>query len=176
VLVTQLLFSLSSPPRPPLLTLASLLQNSALAVVLANSLGNPAAAIPGAISATVHSCLGSLLAGVWRAQDNKAAPPPTQTTDYCLNINLHVKPERRAEFLSCIEQNAAGTRVGEPLAICYEWGESATDPNHFHFHERYQGKEGFEAHTKTEHFAAWEKFTATDPFEKEPEVVFFKRN
>jgi len=45
------------------------MQNSALAVVLANSLGHPLAALPGALSATVHSCLGSLLAAYWRFLD-----------------------------------------------------------------------------------------------------------
>jgi BASS family bile acid:Na+ symporter len=47
------------------------MQNSALAVVLANSLGNSQAAIPGAISATVHSCLGSILAALWKYNDEK---------------------------------------------------------------------------------------------------------
>jgi bile acid:Na+ symporter, BASS family len=44
------------------------MQNSALAVVLARSIPgvHPAASLPGALSATVHSCLGSLLAAVWR--------------------------------------------------------------------------------------------------------------
>jgi bile acid:Na+ symporter, BASS family len=44
------------------------MQNSALAVVLARSISglHPAAALPGAISATVHSCVGSLLAAIWR--------------------------------------------------------------------------------------------------------------
>lgn len=43
------------------------MQNSALAVVLARSLGAPAiASLPGALSATVHSCLGSMLASYWR--------------------------------------------------------------------------------------------------------------
>ena len=46
------------------------MQNSALAVVLARSItSNPAAALPGALSATAHSCLGSLLAAIWRSQD-----------------------------------------------------------------------------------------------------------
>lgn len=46
------------------------MQNSALAVVLARSItANPAAALPGALSATAHSCLGSLLAAIWRSQD-----------------------------------------------------------------------------------------------------------
>jgi BASS family bile acid:Na+ symporter len=43
------------------------MQNSALAVVLARSLNvHPLAALPGALSATAHSCLGSMLAAYWR--------------------------------------------------------------------------------------------------------------
>ena len=43
------------------------MQNSALAVVLAKSMGAPlVAGLPGALSATAHSCLGSILAAVWR--------------------------------------------------------------------------------------------------------------
>jgi bile acid:Na+ symporter, BASS family len=48
------------------------MQNSALAVVLARSLGAPAlASLPGALSATVHSCLGSMLAAYWRLKARK---------------------------------------------------------------------------------------------------------
>ena len=43
------------------------MQNSALAVVLARSIGAPSiASLPGAVSATAHSCLGSILAVYWR--------------------------------------------------------------------------------------------------------------
>jgi bile acid:Na+ symporter, BASS family len=42
------------------------MQNSALAVVLARSMGaSPLASLPGALSATMHSCLGSVLAAYW---------------------------------------------------------------------------------------------------------------
>jgi BASS family bile acid:Na+ symporter len=45
------------------------MQNSALAVVLARSIGAPpVASLPGALSATVHSCLGSILAGYWHGR------------------------------------------------------------------------------------------------------------
>ena len=59
------------------------MQNSALAVVLAKSLmsndgmkqamggGAASPALPGALSATVHSCLGSILAAYWRWMDSK---------------------------------------------------------------------------------------------------------
>ena len=46
------------------------MQNSALGVVLATAhFADPLVAVPCAISATVHSCLGSALAGTWRALD-----------------------------------------------------------------------------------------------------------
>ena len=49
------------------------MQNSALAVVLARSMvdSHPLASLPGALSATVHSCIGSLLAAIWRIQQRR---------------------------------------------------------------------------------------------------------
>lgn len=46
------------------------MQNSALAVVLARSIPgvHPAASLPGALSATAHSCIGSCLAAIWRRE------------------------------------------------------------------------------------------------------------
>jgi BASS family bile acid:Na+ symporter len=45
------------------------MQNSALASVLAQSFPNPVlTSLPGAISATVHSCIGSALAAFWRSK------------------------------------------------------------------------------------------------------------
>jgi bile acid:Na+ symporter, BASS family len=45
------------------------MQNSALAVVLARTaFSSPLAALPGAISATVHSLMGSALAAYWRTK------------------------------------------------------------------------------------------------------------
>mmetsp|Transcript_5984 Transcript_5984/g.17021 ORF Transcript_5984/g.17021 Transcript_5984/m.17021 type:complete len:432 (+) Transcript_5984:87-1382(+) len=48
------------------------MQNSALAVVLARSIGAPSiASLPGALSATAHSCMGSILAAYWRRVDKR---------------------------------------------------------------------------------------------------------
>lgn len=57
------------------------MQNSALAVVLAQSLPgvDALAALPGAVSATVHSCLGSLLATIWRIQHGEDDVPDTES-------------------------------------------------------------------------------------------------
>ena len=92
---------------------------------------------------------------------------------FCVNVTLCVKSERREEFLRCIAANAAGTMGSEPAALLYQWGESTTTPNTFHLQEAYVGKTGFEAHTATAHFVAWEKFAGTDPFTAEPEVQQF---
>ncbi len=59
------------------------MQNSGLAVVLAqrNFPALPQAAVPGAISATFHSVIGSILAGIWRLRPPRAAaapPPPVE--------------------------------------------------------------------------------------------------
>lgn len=48
------------------------MQNSALAVLLAQrGLGDPLSAIPGAVSATCHSLIGSAVAAYWRTTDRK---------------------------------------------------------------------------------------------------------
>lgn len=75
---------------------------------------------------------------------------------FCLNVKLCIKSERRAEFIDCIRNNQKGTLSTEPLAIEYVWGEDTEVANTFHFYEKYQGKQGFEAHQATPHFAAWE--------------------
>lgn len=51
------------------------MQNSALAVVLAKSIGADSLSyLPGALSATAHSCLGSALAAFWRLRDHGKEP------------------------------------------------------------------------------------------------------
>lgn len=59
------------------------MQNSALAVVLAQrGLADPLSAIPGAVSATCHSLIGSALAAFWRTGDRGTradALPSTST-------------------------------------------------------------------------------------------------
>ena len=57
------------------------MQNSALGVVLATAhFADPLVAVPCAISATVHSCVGSLVAGAWRLKDEKKNTITTRVT------------------------------------------------------------------------------------------------
>jgi quinol monooxygenase YgiN len=97
---------------------------------------------------------------------------------FCLNVQLSIRPEMREEFLKVIENNFRGSNQDEPLCLQYIYGEDKDTPNVFHFHEQYTGndggKEGFDAHAATDHFAKWEQFASQDPFFKPPIVQFFR--
>jgi len=117
--------------------------------------------------------------GAGRQQQRRASEDRINLLDrpdaplYCLNVCLRVKPERRAEFLRCISANQLGTLTTEPLAVTYVYGEDETEGGTFRFFEQYVGRDGFDAHRRTPHFANWEEFAATDPFTAPPEVRFF---
>ena len=117
---------------------------------------------------------------------------PIHKNAFGLNVNLYPKASVREDFLRVISNNKKGTDTMEPLALQYTYGQATAAPGNppllnnnngevdhlvFHFHEQYagtnHGKEGFEAHTSSPHFAVWEDFVATDPFEKDPEVFFY---
>ena len=95
---------------------------------------------------------------------------------YCLNVDINVDPSRRQDFLQSIKDNQKGSLTDEIYCLQYTWGESETTPNTFHFHEEFIGKDGFELHTKSPHFKAWETFAQSTPtpFTKDPEVKFYK--
>lgn len=96
------------------------------------------------------------------------------TEAVCLNVELCIRPEVREEFLGVIRQNKAGSDE-EPRCMQYSWGESANEPNTFHFHEQYVGEEGLVAHNAAEHFAVWEAFAEKgDPFARPPVVQKYK--
>jgi quinol monooxygenase YgiN len=106
-----------------------------------------------------------------------AAPIPMRAA-FCLNVELNIQPDAREEFLKVIDKNQKGSNA-EPLCLQYHYGESTTTPNTFFFHEEYigkdGGKQGFEAHQATPHFAAWEQFASTgEPFTKPPTVSLYK--
>ncbi|KAG8467730.1 hypothetical protein KFE25_006782 [Diacronema lutheri] len=92
---------------------------------------------------------------------------------FCLNVQLCVKPERRAEFLACIRNNQRCTRASEPLNLRYIFGEDRDVTGRFHFFESYVGEDGFKHHTATPHFALWEAFASSDPWTAPPKVSFY---
>jgi len=91
---------------------------------------------------------------------------------FCLNVALYVKPERRDEFLEAMRGDQRGALESEPACVTYLFGEDAKEPSTFHMFEQYVGRAGFEEHARSEHYAAWTAFKATDPFAK-PAVVSY---
>jgi len=108
-------------------------------------------------------------------EPEKKQPP---VNAYGLNVDVCIKPEARTEFIPVITNNKNGATNDEKLCENFFWGESTTTENSFHFHEQYvgedHGKEGFEAHTKSPHFARWSEFAAGDVFTQAPKIYFFK--
>lgn len=99
---------------------------------------------------------------------------PGSGNKFCVNVKLCIKPERRDEFIECIQNNQKGTLETEPLALEYVWGEDTETPNTFHFYEKYKGKAGFEAHQASPHFAVWKAFADSDPFSEPPRVETYQ--
>lgn len=65
------------------------MQNSALAVVLAQHFPNPQmSSLPGAISATCHSVIGSILAAYWRWSSSRACQPKKQQSAKTLHYKI----------------------------------------------------------------------------------------
>jgi len=132
------------------------------------------------VTGTLPRRIGSTAAVSLRATVPSRAVASSTSADadglYCLNVKISIKPERREEFIGCIEANQKGTLTMEPLALTYLWGEDDSTPNTFHFFEQYRGREGFVAHTQTPHFADWETFVATEPFSEPPAVTFYTQH
>ena len=91
----------------------------------------------------------------------------------CLNVTIRVKPERRAEFLSKITADQAGTLRDEPGALAFLVGEDTVTRNKFYLHEQYIGQDGFDAHLKAPHFAPWQAFVDSQPFLEPLKVSFY---
>lgn len=96
------------------------------------------------------------------------------TGPVALNVKISVKPERRAEFLHVITNDAQQTVAVEPGALQFALGEDAEDEHIFYFHEQYQTTDDFEFHKTTPHFKEWNDFCATDPFVTPPVVKLFQ--
>jgi len=122
---------------------------------------------------------------------SSAIKQPIHKNAFGLNVNLYPKASVQSEFLEVISNNKKSTETMEPLALQYTYSKATVAPDkppssdsdisnnlaEFHFHEQYAGenhdREGFDAHAKTPHFADWEDFANTDPFEKPPELFFY---
>ncbi len=94
---------------------------------------------------------------------------------YAINLKCKVKPERRNDFLSLIQDNQQKTIQNEPLALQYVIGEDVNSENTFYIHEEFIGQHGFEEHRTMEHAKDWVVFKNSNPFEVggEPVLDFY---
>lgn len=78
----------------------------------------------------------------------------------CMLIEVHVKPERRAEFLEVIKHDAMHSEHDEPGCLRFDVLQDADDDHKFYFYEVYKDEAARAAHREMPHFAEWSKFMA----------------
>src|SRR3712207_958908 len=74
---------------------------------------------------------------------------------FSLMVQIEVDPERRAEFLAAITENAAVSVRDEPGCLRFDVSQVESDPNRFLFYELYADADAFEAHRAAPHFRTW---------------------
>jgi quinol monooxygenase YgiN len=72
-----------------------------------------------------------------------------------LIVRLDVHPERLAQFLAAIEENARRSFEDEPGCHYFDVTQDTKNPHHFIFYELYDDEAAIEAHRRAPHFAKW---------------------
>ncbi|MBV8618204.1 MAG: antibiotic biosynthesis monooxygenase [Curvibacter sp.] len=72
-----------------------------------------------------------------------------------LIVRLDVHPERLAQFLAAIEENALRSFRDEPGCRYFDVTQDRQNPTHFIFYELYDDEAAIEAHRQAPHFARW---------------------
>lgn len=89
-----------------------------------------------------------------------------------LHAVFPLDPDKRDEALDLIAELAEKSRA-EPGMVEYRPTTDVDDPNVVRFFERYEDEAAFEAHSKTDHFQAFEA-ALPDLLAGEPEVTRFE--
>ena len=74
---------------------------------------------------------------------------------FALVVSLHVKPDKRDQFLKAAEDDSTCSVRDEPGCLRFDVLEDTADPNHFFFYEVYRDEDAFKAHGQATHFARW---------------------
>jgi (4S)-4-hydroxy-5-phosphonooxypentane-2,3-dione isomerase len=86
----------------------------------------------------------------------------THHYNYCLNVQLFLKPEERENFLSIMKYDQEQSLLTEPDCLQFVLGEDIETPNVFYLHEEYTNEAAFQAHTQTAHFAKWKSYCSSE--------------
>jgi len=79
---------------------------------------------------------------------------------FAVMVNVHVKPEKKDDFLKEMLADAEGSINNEEGCLLFNIIEDSDDPNCVHLYEVYTSAEAFEVHKKSPHFVRWIETTA----------------
>jgi len=69
-----------------------------------------------------------------------------------LLVEVHIKPDKREEFLAAITENAASCERDEPGCLRFDVLQDNTDPNTYFYYEVYRDDDAVKAHFEAPHF------------------------
>jgi autoinducer 2-degrading protein len=72
-----------------------------------------------------------------------------------LVVKIHVKPERREQFLEQMCADAIGSEKNEAGCLMFNVVQNSADPNVLHLFEVYEDDRAVEAHKRAPHFLKW---------------------
>jgi (4S)-4-hydroxy-5-phosphonooxypentane-2,3-dione isomerase len=79
---------------------------------------------------------------------------------YAIWVSVKVKPERREQFLTVIEDDSICSVRDEPGCVRFDVLQDNADPDRYYFYEVYHDEAAFQAHTETPHLARWREAAA----------------
>ena len=74
---------------------------------------------------------------------------------FAIWVSVHVKPDRKDEFLAAIEEDSRGSREDEPGCLRFDVLQAVDDPNHYYFYEVYRDEAALTAHRAAPHYQVW---------------------
>ncbi len=90
---------------------------------------------------------------------------------FAIWVSVHVKPDRKEEFLKAIEEDARGSREDEPGCLRFDVLQAQDDPHHFFFYEVYRDEAALEAHRAAPHYQVWAAAVASGVLERPSEAT-----
>ena len=74
---------------------------------------------------------------------------------YAIWVSVKIKPERREQFLSVIEDDSICSVRDEPGCVRFDVLQDASDQDRYYFYEVYRDEAALEAHRAAPHYAVW---------------------
>lgn len=78
---------------------------------------------------------------------------------YVIAVEFEIQPERAADFLRLVCENASTSRESEPGCRQFDVCTDPARPSVVFLYERYHSRAVFEAHLASEHFARFDAAT-----------------